>query len=87
VADTWWNGYFPFIDYSTGGSIDGAIRAAAANVARVTAKTIIIPGHGPVGDKPQLVAFHDMLVSVREKVSTLKQQGRSLAEVVAAKPS
>jgi glyoxylase-like metal-dependent hydrolase (beta-lactamase superfamily II) len=87
VADTWWNGYFPFIDYSTGGSIDGAICAAAANVARVTAKTIIIPGHGPVGDKPQLDAFKDMLVSVREIVSTLKQQGRSLAEVVAAKPT
>ena len=87
VADTWWNGYFPFIDYSTGGSIDGAIGAAAANVARVTDKTIIIPGHGPVGNKSQLVAFHDMLVSVREKVSTLKQQGRSLAEVVAAKPT
>src|SRR6266480_400262 len=47
VADTFWNGYFPFIDYSTGGSIDGAIRAAAANVARVTDKTIVIPGHGP----------------------------------------
>jgi glyoxylase-like metal-dependent hydrolase (beta-lactamase superfamily II) len=54
VADTWWNGNFPFIDYSTGGSIDGAIRAAAANVARVTDRTIIIPGHGPVGNKSQL---------------------------------
>jgi glyoxylase-like metal-dependent hydrolase (beta-lactamase superfamily II) len=87
VADTWWNGYFPFIDYSTGGSIDGAIRAAAANVARVTDKTIVIPGHGPVGNKSQMVEFHDMLVSVREKVSALKQQGRSLDEVVAAKPT
>jgi glyoxylase-like metal-dependent hydrolase (beta-lactamase superfamily II) len=87
VADTWWNGYFPFIDYSTGGSIDGAIRAAAANVARVTDKTIVIPGHGRVGNKSQMVEFHDMLVSVREKVSALKQQGRSLDEVVAAKPT
>ena len=33
VADTLWNGHFPFIDYSTGGSIDGMIRAAEANVA------------------------------------------------------
>jgi len=87
VADTWWNGHFPFIDYSTGGSIDGAIRAAEANVARVTDKTIVIPGHGPVGNKSQLVEFHDMLVSVREKVSALKQQGKSLDEVVAAKPT
>jgi glyoxylase-like metal-dependent hydrolase (beta-lactamase superfamily II) len=51
VADTLWNGHFPFIDYSTGGSIDGMIRAAEANVAGVTDKTIVIPGHGPIGNK------------------------------------
>jgi glyoxylase-like metal-dependent hydrolase (beta-lactamase superfamily II) len=87
VADTFWNGYYPFIDYSTGGSIDGSIRAAEANVARVTSKTIVIPGHGPVGDRDHLIEFRDMLVGVREKVSTLKSQGRSLAEVIAAKPT
>jgi glyoxylase-like metal-dependent hydrolase (beta-lactamase superfamily II) len=87
VGDTCWNGYYPFIDYSTGGSIDGAIRAAEANVGRVTEKTIIIPGHGPVANKSQLIEFRDMLVAIREKVSTLKKQGLSLAEVVAAKPT
>ena len=87
VADTFWNGHFPFIDYSTGGSIDGAIRAAEANVARVADKTIVIPGHGPVGNKAQLIEFRDMLVSIREKVSALKKEGRSLDEVVAAKPT
>lgn len=51
TGDTWWNGFFPFIDYSTGGSITGMIRATEANLAKVTAKTIIIPGHGPVGDR------------------------------------
>jgi glyoxylase-like metal-dependent hydrolase (beta-lactamase superfamily II) len=46
VGDTWWNGVYPFIDYSTGGSIDGSIRAAEANLAAVTAGTIVIPGRG-----------------------------------------
>ncbi len=87
VADTFWNGHFPFIDYSTGGSIDGMIRAAEANVARVTDKTIVIPGHGPIGNKSQLTEFRDMLVSVRERVSALKKQGKSLDEVLAAKPT
>jgi len=87
VADTWWNGHYPFIDYSTGGSIDGSIRAAEANVARVTGKTMVIPGHGPVGGKAELIEFRDMLVDVRDKVARLKKQGRSLAEVVAAKPT
>src|ERR1700758_3234681 len=46
VADTFWNGYYPFIDYSTGGSIDGMIRATEANLAKVTESMIGIPGHG-----------------------------------------
>jgi glyoxylase-like metal-dependent hydrolase (beta-lactamase superfamily II) len=87
VGDTWWNGYFPFIDYNTGGSIDGAIRAAEANVAKVTDKTIVIPGHGPIGDKTGLIKFRDMLVAVRDKVGTLKKEGKSLDETVAAKPT
>jgi glyoxylase-like metal-dependent hydrolase (beta-lactamase superfamily II) len=86
VADTWWNGYYPVIDYSTGGSIDGTIRATEANLTKVTDRTIIIPGHGPVGDKSQLAVHHDMLVTVRHKVATLKKQGKSLDEIVAAKP-
>ena len=87
VADTFWNGHYPFIDYSTGGSLDGMIRAAEANVAGVTDKTIVISGHGPIGNRSQLIEFRDMLVSVREKVSALKREGKSRDEVVAAKPT
>ncbi len=87
VADTFWNGYYPFIDYSTGGSIDGTIRATEANLAKVTDKMIVIPGHGTVGDKAQLTFYRDLLVTVRDKVATLKKQGRSLNEIVAAKPT
>jgi glyoxylase-like metal-dependent hydrolase (beta-lactamase superfamily II) len=87
VADTWWNGVYPFIDYSSGGNIDGMIDASQANLARVTDKTIIIPGHGPVGDKAQLIEFRDMLVATREKVSALKESGMSLERTIAAKPT
>jgi glyoxylase-like metal-dependent hydrolase (beta-lactamase superfamily II) len=87
VGDTFWNGYYPFIDYSTGGSIDGTIRATEANLAKVTDEMIVIPGHGLVGDKSQLTFYRDLLVTVRDKVATLKKQGRSLDEIVAAKPT
>jgi glyoxylase-like metal-dependent hydrolase (beta-lactamase superfamily II) len=87
TGDTWWNGHFPFIDYSTGGSIDGAIRAAEANIARAGKKTLIIPGHGPVGGKSDLEVFRDMLVSVREKVAALKRKGLTLDEIKAAAPT
>jgi glyoxylase-like metal-dependent hydrolase (beta-lactamase superfamily II) len=88
VADTFWNGVYPFIDYSTGGSIDGTIAACQANLARVTDTTIIIPGHGqPVSNKAELKDFTDMLVAVRENVAALKKQGRTRDEIVAAKPT
>jgi glyoxylase-like metal-dependent hydrolase (beta-lactamase superfamily II) len=87
VGDTWWNGVYPFIDYSTGGSIDGQIQAAEANLAAFTSKTIFIPGHGPVGGRFEVAEFRDMLVAIREKVAALKKQGRSLNETIAAKPT
>jgi len=87
VADTFWNGYYPFIDYSTGGSIDGMIRATEANLAKVTDKMIVIPGHGEVADKSQLAFYRDLLVGTRERVAALKKQGRSLGEIVATKPT
>ena len=87
TGDTFWNRDYPFIDYSTGGSIDGTIRAAEANLAKVTEKTIVIPGHGTVGGKADLILFRDVMVEIREKVAVLKRQGRSLGDTVAAKPS
>jgi glyoxylase-like metal-dependent hydrolase (beta-lactamase superfamily II) len=87
VADTWWNGVYPFIDYSSGGNIDGMIAATEANLARVSDTTVIVPGHGPVGNKAQLQSFRDMLVAIREKVATLKESGKSLERTVAAKPT
>lgn len=87
TGDTLWNREYPFIDYSTGGSIDGQIRAAEANLAKVSATTIVIPGHGAVGGKPDLILFRDVLVEARDKVATLKKQGRTLEEVIAAKPT
>jgi glyoxylase-like metal-dependent hydrolase (beta-lactamase superfamily II) len=88
VGDTFWNGIYPFIDYSTGGSIDGMIAASDANLAATTDKTIIIPGHGkPVSNRAELKEFREMLVVVRDNVAKLKKQGRSRDETIAAHPT
>ena len=87
VGDTYWNGIYPFIDYSTGG-IDGMIAASDANLAATTNDTIITPGHGrPVSNKAELKEFRDVLVAIRENVAKLKKQGRSRDETVVAKPT
>jgi glyoxylase-like metal-dependent hydrolase (beta-lactamase superfamily II) len=88
TGDTYWNGIYPFIDYSTGGSIDGTIRATEANLAAATDNTIVIPGHGqPVSNRSELKDYRDMLVAIRENVASLKKQGRSRADTIAAKPT
>lgn len=87
LGDLFWNGVYPFIDNEQGGSIDGMIKVDNEILAVITDKTIVIPGHGPVGTRKDLVAFRDMLVGIRNNVAALKKQGKSLAEVVAAKPT
>lgn len=87
TGDTFWNGYYPFIDYVAGGSIDGMIAASNANIAKVTDNTLVIPGHGPVGRRAELIAFRDMLVTIRDRVARLKAQGMTLEQAIAAKPT
>jgi glyoxylase-like metal-dependent hydrolase (beta-lactamase superfamily II) len=86
-GDTWWNGHYPFIDYSTGGHINGMIKAAEWNLAKAGDKTIVIPGHGKIGAKPELTEYRDMLVTIRDRVAAMKKDGKSLEEIIAAKPT
>lgn len=87
TGDTWWNGLYPFIDYVAGGGIDGMIAAANASIAMAGPRTIVVPGHGPVGDRADLVAYRDMLSTIRDNVARLKAQGLSVDQVIAARPT
>ena len=87
LGDLFFNGMYPFIDASTGGNINGMIAAADAALKHADASTKIIPGHGPLGDRPALSKYRDMLVTVRDRVQKLKTAGRSAAEVIASNPT
>ena len=87
TGDIYWNGIYPFIDTVAGGNINGMIRATELNLGRITDKTLIIPGHGAVARRSDLQEYHDMLVAIRDAVAALKKQGKSLDEVIAAKPT
>ncbi|HWY41438.1 MAG TPA: MBL fold metallo-hydrolase [Chthoniobacterales bacterium] len=87
TGDTWWNGYYPFIDCSTGGNVNGMIKAAEANLAMVTDKTVVVPGHGSVGGKSEMIEYRNVLATIRERIAALKGEGKSLDEIVAAKPT
>jgi len=87
VGDTFFNGFYPFIDASTGGNIKGMIAATETALRLATSDTKIVPGHGPLGDKPSLTKWYDMLSVVRDRVQKQKATGKTLQEVVDAKPT
>lgn len=87
MGDTFFNGIYPFIDAGTGGNIDGMINAATMALGMVDASTQIVPGHGPLGNRASLTQYRDVLVTIRDRVQKLKSEGRTVEEVVAARPS
>lgn len=87
TGDIFWNGHFPFIDYDTGGSIDGMIRATEIALALSTMNTIFVPGHGSPASTTDLAEYQAMLRDARGAVADLKSKGHTQAEVVAARPT
>jgi glyoxylase-like metal-dependent hydrolase (beta-lactamase superfamily II) len=87
MGDAWFNGFYPFIDESSKGNIQGMIDAEERGLSMADAGMKIIPGHGPLGNRAQLQASHDMLCTVRDRVARLKSSGASEQEVIAKKPT
>ena len=86
MGDTFFNGFYPVIDASTGGRIDGMILAAEKVLPLADNNTKIVPGHGPLGNKADLTKSRDMLVVARDRVQKLKTAGKSAEEIAASKP-
>ena len=80
-------GGFPFIDGNTGGTLDGLIKAHEAVLPTLDDQTKVIRGHGPLGNKAELQAYHDMLVIVRDRIAKLVKSGKSQDAVLAARPT
>ena len=86
VGDIWFNNRYPFIDEATGGTFNGMIEGAEKALTVADKESKIIPGHGPLGSKPDLEKYRDMLRASRDKVAALKASGASEQEAVAKKP-
>jgi cyclase len=87
TGDLFLNGIYPFIDYSTGGDLEGWILGLKKVLEMAGPRTQIIPGHGPMAKKADLITFRDMLTQVRDRIKPLIEQGKSLQHVIAAKPT
>jgi len=77
---------YPNIDFANGGHIDGTIKAVDTYIKLVNDKTKIVPGHGSLMNKAQLIEYRAMLALSRDRVKKLIADGKSEADAVAAKP-
>lgn len=78
---------FPFVGLNNGGSLHGIIEGLGETIGLAGPNTKIIPGHGPIVDRAAVIAQRDTLLAVRDQAKTLVTQGKTLDEVIAAKPT
>ena len=86
AGDFFFNGFYPFIDVTHGGSLRGMIKAVDKVLSMADDSTKIIAGHGPMGDKKQLTGYRQMLETAYDRLKKLKAEGKSAKQAVAAKP-
>jgi len=87
LGDTFFNKLYPFIDTSSGGTVDGVVAAADRVLRMAGDKTKIIPGHGPLATKADLKTYRDMLAKLSANIRGQIKAGKKLEEVVASKPT
>ncbi|WP_375398117.1 MBL fold metallo-hydrolase [uncultured Sphingomonas sp.] len=76
--------HYPNIDVAVGGGIDGVIATTTAIIALLDDRTRVIPGHGPVLGKADVIAYRDMLRTARDRIARAKAAGMTEQQVLAA---
>jgi glyoxylase-like metal-dependent hydrolase (beta-lactamase superfamily II) len=87
IGDFYRNYGYPFIDTNNGGSLKGALEGLEYVMKLAGSNTKLIPGHGTIIKREDLLPYRDMILDVRSKVEQLIKQGKSEQEVIAAKPT
>ncbi len=87
TGDLFLSSGYPFVDRKSGGNFEGFITAADAILAKCNDSTRVIPGHGKVVGRKELAAWRDRLEQIRQRVAKLIRQGKTLEQIIAAKPT
>jgi cyclase len=86
AGDVFINQGYPIVDFPHGGRMQGLIDSATKILALCNDSTKVIPGHGPVGTKADVVAWKKALEQMRDKVAKLMKAKKSLEQIKEAKP-
>ncbi|MEJ2655820.1 MAG: MBL fold metallo-hydrolase [Desulfobacterales bacterium] len=87
MGDLYFEGLYPYIGVYSGGSINGMIQVIHQILPMIDGKTKVVPGHGPLSNKAKLQQYVSMLTAIRDNVRRLMQEGNTMEEVIAAKPT
>jgi cyclase len=87
MGDIMFNKLYPFIDTSSGGTVEGVIAAVERTLQGVGERTRIIPGHGPLANRADLQAYRDMLAKVSGRIRDQLRAKKTLDQVQASKPT
>ena len=87
TGDIYFNGIYPFIDTSSGGSISGMIQGTERILALAGTNTKIIPGHGALSNRAELEVYRQMLIDVKLRAENAIAQGLTLEEFIASNPT
>lgn len=87
MGDVYFAGMYPFIDTGSGGRVQGMIAAVERVIAMADEDTQIVPAHGPVGARADLIAYRDMLVRVMTTVQAGIDAGQTLEQIQASRPA
>ncbi|BAQ64885.1 cyclase [Geminocystis sp. NIES-3709] len=85
TGDLFFNGIYPFIDIGVGGSVQGMISGIDKILPLCNDETLIIPGHGPLGNKKELITFQEMLKTVNQRVKDGIAKNMTLDDLIKAK--
>lgn len=86
TGDLYWNGLYPVIDASSGGSAAGMVRGVEKVLARINSNTKVIPGHGPLSNKAEMQVYHEMLNTPMPKSRGLRTRERLLSKLLLPNP-
>ena len=87
TGDIFRNLGYPDMNLASGGSLKGMLDGLGVIIGLAGPNTSVVPGHGAITDRARVIAFRDRLLALRDRVATLMQQGKTVDEIVAARPN
>ena len=82
MGDNFFFGLFPYIDVDGGGSISGMIASHARALELINDETKVIPGHGPLAVKADLIKTQEMLKTIEKRVKEEIARGATLEDIL-----